>query len=436
MAQFALAEGEPQRVKPINPLETAAQVLGIKQAQQGIRTSKIQQDILESGLRKSTAANTASEALRQFLATNPDPSTDDLLRVGGPEAIPIIKDLLEQQKAAIANNAEKLKNHQALITELGNLSYGLKQLPLDQRPAAHQQGIQRMFQAGLIDEATARQALQSHDTDQELDQVIATTPAIQKQLEQAQKELNDKAERNLKNAQVLEVQARTAQIGHVPGVDIPFSPEVQAQKKISVPGTDVPFSPAVEAQKKRIALDTRTDPAVTVTTRDKDGNAVTKVIPRSQALGQEFPVAPTTQERNFEMSLGKIDPIMKSISELSERINTQQGVIAKLYGGAEKAKAKINLDDDVAEYESLISGFTPMVARAVGHTGVLTQQDVDSVKALFPRPGDSKNLRDRKIARVKMILGAQNPGAGGQNGTSLIVPGGALEKLLQSQPQQ
>ena len=74
-------------------------------------------------------------------------------------------------------------------------------------------------------------------------------------------------------------------------------------------------------------------------------------------------------------------------------------------GGAAKLAAKANYDDDVAEYEALVSGFTPLVARALGHTGVLTQQDVDSVKALFPKPGDGKSLRDRKVARIKSIIG-------------------------------
>ncbi len=109
----------------------------------------------------------------------------------------------------------------------------------------------------------------------------------------------------------------------------------------------------------------------------------------------------------------KARPILSAVADLSERINTLQGVVAKASGGVEKQKAKINLNDDVAEYESLISGFTPMVARALGHTGVLTQQDVDSVKMLFPRPGDSKSLRDRKVARVMSIVGQLESAAGG-----------------------
>jgi hypothetical protein len=106
--------------------------------------------------------------------------------------------------------------------------------------------------------------------------------------------------------------------------------------------------------------------------------------------------------RKFE----KAGPVLASIDELSEKINTQAGLIAKLSGGAEKAKAKANYNDDVAEYQALVSGFTPLIARSLGHTGVLTQQDVDSVKELFPKPGDSKTLRDRKLARIKTIIGA------------------------------
>ncbi len=106
-----------------------------------------------------------------------------------------------------------------------------------------------------------------------------------------------------------------------------------------------------------------------------------------------------------ERKYKKAAPVLASIAELSEKINTGSGLLAKMAGGASKVAAKANYDDDVAEYQALVSGFTPMVARALGHTGVLTQQDVDSVKMLFPAPGDSKTLRDRKLKRVMGIIG-------------------------------
>ncbi len=79
--------------------------------------------------------------------------------------------------------------------------------------------------------------------------------------------------------------------------------------------------------------------------------------------------------------------------------------------------AKAQYDNDVSEYEALVTGMIPMVARAVGHVGVLTQQDVDSVKELFPKITDNKTLAENKLARVKRIIGtagAESPGAPGE----------------------
>lgn len=134
---------------------------------------------------------------------------------------------------------------------------------------------------------------------------------------------------------------------------------------------------------------------------DRSTNTATPITMDGKPVG----VTPTAAERMDSRKFSKAAPVLDGIKELSERINTLNGVIASAAGMAEKQKAKINLNDDVAEYEALVSGFTPMIARALGHTGVLTQQDVDSVKALFPRPEDSKSLRDRKINRMKSIIG-------------------------------
>lgn len=121
---------------------------------------------------------------------------------------------------------------------------------------------------------------------------------------------------------------------------------------------------------------------------------------RSQGASKPLTAMEAMDERKYK----KAEPVLRGIGELSEKINTGAGLLAKMGGGVAKIAAKANYDDDVAEYDALVSGFTPMVARALGHTGVLTQQDVDSVKALFPRPGDSKTLRDRKMKRVLDII--------------------------------
>jgi len=153
----------------------------------------------------------------------------------------------------------------------------------------------------------------------------------------------------------------------------------------------------VDANRKRVQ-----PPTVVVNTVNSKGEPVIRVEPR--IAGSEFAAQPTAEVRNRQAALDKISPIINSIDELSAKINTAEGVIATLSGAAEKQKARINLNDDVSEYNAVIEGFTPMLARAVGHTGVLTEQDVQSVKSAFPKVGDSKAVRDRKMSRFKSIL--------------------------------
>lgn len=98
---------------------------------------------------------------------------------------------------------------------------------------------------------------------------------------------------------------------------------------------------------------------------------------------------------------------LQAIGELSAKINTQQGLTAKISGAAERAKAQANMADDVAEYQAVVMSFTPLLARMMGHTGVLTEQDVVSTRQILPKPEDSKSVRDRKMKRIEAILGGQ-----------------------------
>jgi hypothetical protein len=106
--------------------------------------------------------------------------------------------------------------------------------------------------------------------------------------------------------------------------------------------------------------------------------------------------------------------VLDALDELSGKINQQDGLLAKASGLFSSAAAKANYDDDVAEYSAVLEGAVPLIARRMGHTGVLTQADVDSVKAMFPKPGDGKSLRDRKIARLRSLMG----GSGGSTSGS------------------
>ncbi len=127
------------------------------------------------------------------------------------------------------------------------------------------------------------------------------------------------------------------------------------------------------------------------------------------AQGNVIGPAPTATQRERSDSQRTVSALLDSVGELTEKINTGQGALARISGEAEKLKAKANLSDDVAEYEALVASFTPIWARALGHTGVLTEQDVQSAKQALPKPGDSKSMRDRKLARINKIMSAMAP---------------------------
>jgi hypothetical protein len=160
-------------------------------------------------------------------------------------------------------------------------------------------------------------------------------------------------------------------------------------------------------------------------------------------------IAGELNKRGFKFSAAaatkggpNVTAIMGEIGALSKKINTGgSGPLTTVGGWMRKGAAGANLDNDVAEYEALIQGMIPMVARANGHTGVLTQQDVDSTRNLFPQVGDNKTLAENKLARVNRLIAGgaaapapataepQTPNAtpiGGRAGVEVEAPNGKV----------
>lgn len=82
-----------------------------------------------------------------------------------------------------------------------------------------------------------------------------------------------------------------------------------------------------------------------------------------------------------------------------------KGPYAVMEGWSRERAAQAGIDPTVANYMDSIKGFIPILARAVGHVGVLTQQDVESALSLLPLPGISAEQRADKLAKLKTILG-------------------------------
>lgn len=141
-----------------------------------------------------------------------------------------------------------------------------------------------------------------------------------------------------------------------------------------------------------------------IETVDAAGNPVIQYMtPEEVRKMGGVPTSPKTTAK--ASGPATVDAILGEIEGLSKIINTSAGgPMANVTGMMRRGAAASNLDNDVSEYTALVEGFIPMVARAVGHTGVLTQQDVDSVRALFPKPTDNATLAKNKLDRVRRIM--------------------------------
>ena len=94
-------------------------------------------------------------------------------------------------------------------------------------------------------------------------------------------------------------------------------------------------------------------------------------------------------------STAGITEFLNQMKRLSLGTNEEPGINRKGYGlGAVaggwlqrgQAVGQMESGQKLQSYNRLLTGFIPMLSRAVGHVGVLTQQDVDSVRELLPPP--------------------------------------------------
>lgn len=106
--------------------------------------------------------------------------------------------------------------------------------------------------------------------------------------------------------------------------------------------------------------------------------------------------------------------LAKQMVDLSDVLNQAEGGPATLMQNMNQAGQQfLHLNDDRKTLSDLIEGFVPIFARMVGHTGVLTQKDVDSVKRILPSFGLSKtegvrrNQNFMKFIEVADRMGSQ-----------------------------
>jgi len=407
LADIVLQQGQNSARNWQQAGESIAGTLGglarrIQEAPQRRDEAEMRRLQLEAGRREGEAAKTATAqetALRQLFADNEPPTPEAILRVAGPERG---QKIIAGLAALHVENQKAYASTQVLVRDV---LLGMDALPEGLRAEAYPAIRQNLVSRGIIGE---------QDTPPQYD------PAW------------FKAARNFGKEPVRPVSVAPggSLVNPETGVSTFTAPNPVAESQMRDREADnarqrQQFEEAVRHNRAMESRPTAGGVPVVVETQagpmlvDRKTGAARPV---TDASGKQVAPSLSASERMDARKFEKAGPVLASIAELSERINTQQGLLAKMSGGVEKVKAQANYNDDVAEYLALISGFTPLVARSLGHTGVLTQQDVDSVKELFPKPGDSKTLRDRKITRVRTIIGALEATERGKGSTS----GGAV----------
>ena len=125
---------------------------------------------------------------------------------------------------------------------------------------------------------------------------------------------------------------------------------------------------------------------------------------RGEGDGGPTPTPLSADQKKDILAFEKSMPALERLRQLSAQVNTLRGPAARAAGVGKRGMAAANLDDATALYESTLRGFTPLFARALGHTGVLTEIDVERTQSLFPAVGDSASVAQAKLDGVESLI--------------------------------
>jgi len=121
-------QGLAQGIRPpLSPLDIATKQAALADTQSQIQARQLQALNLSQQMAQTRSEFNARQQVNQLLATNPTADVGQLLQVGGTYAIPAVKDILDQRKAAIEAKAalidqttKQLANHDKMVGDLAD----------------------------------------------------------------------------------------------------------------------------------------------------------------------------------------------------------------------------------------------------------------------------------------------------------------------------
>lgn len=212
----------------------------------------------------------------------------------------------------------------------------------------------------------------------------------------------------------------------IPGVDVPFSPAVVAQKKelqptkaepAKIPGRDVPYSPEVLAQLKGL----RAKPAAATGGSSDDidtyaqavisGKTGIPQVPqkiRGQVLKAIEASGAVVLSHSQRTAIGDMESAQGDIQQLAtlaESLVQGSGPGARVGGLAQRAKAAVGLDPDAKALQDMNQAILSKLARGVGkERGNLSEGDVTRARSLTFGLGATREEIQKKTKELNEII--------------------------------
>jgi hypothetical protein len=160
-----------------------------------------------------------------------------------------------------------------------------------------------------------------------------------------------------------------------------------------------------DARKRYLQADDRARQAPTVVFQGGLVNKDTGVWqPIVDEKGRRPKPPPTAEMRNKQEAFRVGRTVFNELVGLAREVKRSSGVWARAKAPADRAAAKFNLDQSLKLYNDFVSGFSPMLARTIGHTGVLTDIDLLRTENILPGTGESGEIAEAKITRATNLL--------------------------------
>ena len=171
---------------------------------------------------------------------------------------------------------------------------------------------------------------------------------------------------------------------------------------------------------------------------DESGTTGTWLIPKRGGEREFVPAGPTAATRGKEEAKGAAMKAYEAIRGLRRQMPTPEGwVEANVTGIGREIGARTQADPVANRYKASIRGFVPLMARALGHVGVLTELDVERTEDLFSGLGATAETDRISDEMIRKIMSGEVPfqfGQGGGKPIAYIDEAGNVEEYGGQQP--